>query len=137
MLLTTWPYSHHTNTQTHTQARTTSGGGKSNDEILEEVATDIVNKLPSNFDTEEALRKYPTTYTQVGLFKKLQYHRQHTSHTHITHTQFTQSMNTVLVQEMVRFNRLTSVVRSSLINIRKAIKVPIYKLSLSYTHLQY
>lgn len=134
MLLTTWPYSHCTNTQTHTQARTTSGGGKSNDEILEEVATDIINKLPANFDTEEALRKYPTTYTQVGLLKKLQYHRQHTSRTHITHTQFSQSMNTVLVQEMVRFNRLTSVVRSSLINIRKAIKVPINCLFHTHTY---
>ena len=65
----THTYTHtytHTHTHTYTQARTTSGGGKSSDEILEEVATDIVNKLPSNFDTEEALRKYPTTYTQVS-----------------------------------------------------------------------
>ena len=50
----------------HVQARSSSSGGKSSDEVLEEVATDILSKLPKDFDTEAALRKYPTTYSQVS-----------------------------------------------------------------------
>ena len=35
---------------------------------------------------------------------------------------YSESMNTVLRQELIRFNRLTKVVRSTLINLQKAIK---------------
>ena len=46
---------------------------------------------------------------------------------------YNESMNTVLRQELIRFNRLTSVVRLSLINIRKAMKVdPVTVMLFSY-----
>lgn len=47
------------------QARSSAEGGKSSDEVVLEVAADILAKLPQSFNTEEALRKYPTDYTQV------------------------------------------------------------------------
>ncbi|TPP57810.1 Dynein heavy chain [Fasciola gigantica] len=79
-----------------TQSKGTSSAGKSVDETVDEVAADVLSRLPQNYNTELVLRKYPTRYEQ--------------------------SMNTVLVQEMVRFNVLLSVIRSSLSDIRLAIK---------------
>uniref|UniRef100_A0A803V5S6 Dynein axonemal heavy chain 3 n=1 Tax=Ficedula albicollis TaxID=59894 RepID=A0A803V5S6_FICAL len=61
-----------------------------------DLAQDILSKLPSSFDMEEVMKAYPVLYEE--------------------------SMNTVLRQELIRFNRLTEVVQSSLINIGKAIK---------------
>ena len=60
------------------------------------VAVDVLAKLPANFDMEEAMIKYPVRWEE--------------------------SMNTVLCQELIRFNKLSSVIRSSLIDIKKAVK---------------
>ncbi|XP_059835308.1 dynein axonemal heavy chain 3 [Hypanus sabinus] len=79
-----------------TLPRQSGGGGKSPQEVVEDLAADILSKLPNDFDLEVVMAKYPVVYNE--------------------------SMNTVLRQELIRFNRLTKVVRSSLINIRKAVK---------------
>ncbi|RKO94828.1 dynein heavy chain and region D6 of dynein motor-domain-containing protein [Blyttiomyces helicus] len=73
-----------------------SGGAKSSDEILIEVATDILSRIPSIFNIDSAMQRFPVNYNE--------------------------SMNTVLIQEMIRFNRLIQVVLVSLVNVQKAIR---------------
>ena len=81
-----------------TQERVSGGGGgqKTSDEILIEVATDILSRIPAVFSIEAAIQRYPVSYDE--------------------------SMNTVLIQEMIRFNRLMQVVLVSLVNVQKAIR---------------
>ena len=66
------------------------------DKKLMDISSGILHKIPANFNLEEAIKNYPTKYEE--------------------------SMNTVLVQEMERYNKLVNVVRSSFQNLIKAIK---------------
>jgi dynein heavy chain len=72
------------------------GAGLTKDEVISNTAVEIANKIPPNFDMEVAQLKYPVLWAE--------------------------SMNTVLCQELLRFNNLLSLIRSSLSNIQKAVK---------------
>ena len=73
-----------------------SGGGKSPDEIITELAGDILKVIREPFAEDEFAAKYPTDYFEA--------------------------MNTVLTQECVRFNKLIREVRNSLTDLEKAVK---------------
>lgn len=68
------------------------GGG---DNTLGAVVQEIVRKLPADFDIEVCEEKYPIDYNE--------------------------SMNTVLIQEMKRFNKLLAVIRVTCIDLVKSI----------------
>lgn len=67
---------------------------QSRDAMIHSAASDILAKLPQQFDVEAVSAAYPVKYEE--------------------------SMNTVLLQECARYNRLLAVVRSSLESLQKA-----------------
>ncbi|KAG5879958.1 hypothetical protein JTB14_024551 [Gonioctena quinquepunctata] len=66
------------------------------DKQLMGMCSDMLSRLPKKFDMELAKAKYPVEYSE--------------------------SMNTVLVQEMERFNKLQGVIVGTLMNMQKAIQ---------------
>lgn len=78
------------------QPRAVEGEGKSWGETLDDLARDISQKIPAMFDIEKAMILFPVRYDE--------------------------SMNTVLTQELIRFNRLIETVAISLRDVQKAVK---------------
>ena len=78
-----------------------SSGGKgasavNRDKIIEDLATDVLQRVPAIMDLEAVAKKHPVMYEE--------------------------SMNTVLIQEVIRFNNLLAVMQSSLKDLLKALK---------------
>jgi len=70
--------------------------GKSQDDVIDEACADIMEKVVQAQDMEPVYDKYPVTYNE--------------------------SYNTVLHQELIRYNKLLNTLHGNLKNIRKAIK---------------
>jgi dynein heavy chain len=79
-----------------TMAQSCSGGGATPEQTVGQVADDILRRMPKPWNLAKVQSKYPTQYTE--------------------------SMNTVLLQELTRFNKLIEIVLSTLKDIQKAIK---------------
>ncbi|CDQ89402.1 unnamed protein product [Oncorhynchus mykiss] len=78
------------------QPKAAASGGKAREEIVEEIVAGIVEKVPLPISVQEVMTKYPVQYEE--------------------------SMNTVLIQEVIRYNRLLVVISQSLSDIVKALK---------------
>ena len=78
------------------QPRTSSGSGKTREQVIMEISLEIASKTPPVFDYEMVTEKFPTEYTE--------------------------SMNTVLTQEVIRYNKLLQMMAEMLSNVQKAVK---------------
>ena len=78
------------------QPRASAGAGKTREQYINDIAVEIEQITPPVFDFEFVSTKFPTDYNE--------------------------SMNTVLAQEVIRYNRLLSIMAETLFNIQKALK---------------
>ncbi|XP_065685160.1 dynein axonemal heavy chain 1 isoform X1 [Hydra vulgaris] len=78
------------------QPKSLPGLGRSKEEIIEETAINILKQVPDPIDIESVVKKYPVIYEE--------------------------SMNTVLIQEITRYNKLLNAVKQSLKDLIKALK---------------
>jgi len=76
--------------------RASGGGGKSADDVMDELAEELIGQTPKLYDLDAIEEGFPTMYEE--------------------------SRNTVLKQECLKFNRLISVLKVSLPLFRKALK---------------
>ncbi|CAG9332270.1 unnamed protein product [Blepharisma stoltei] len=76
--------------------RTLAGADKTPEQMMTEIAVSIFNRMPNPFDIDECMKRYPMMYNE--------------------------SMNTVLIQELIRFNRLLNVVRTSTVQLKNAVE---------------
>lgn len=77
------------------QPRQANAGGKTREQVIGEIAVSIQEKTPPPFDIDEVSAKFPTDYNK--------------------------SENTVLTQEIVRYNKLLVIMREMLEEIAKAL----------------
>jgi dynein heavy chain len=84
------------NTIVGLQPRSASGTGASREDILFDLATSIEKKMPGLFDVEAVGMKWPILYEQ--------------------------SMNTVLLEELLRYNPLIEVINTTLPQVKKALR---------------
>ncbi|XP_048578532.1 dynein axonemal heavy chain 1-like isoform X2 [Nematostella vectensis] len=78
------------------QPKASTGKGRSREEVMEETAKGILERVPQPIPLGPLMEKYPVRYEE--------------------------SMNTVLVQEVIRYNKLLVTVRQTLNDLLKALK---------------
>jgi len=78
------------------QGKVSSGAGKSREEVIGEISKEIESKTPPVLPFDDIIEQYPTMYNE--------------------------SMNTVLVQEVIRYNKLLVVMAKMLRDVQRALK---------------